>query len=64
MMTLAELAAAGLSAIKSIADSLSAAHAGTITPDEAMAQIASFHTQLLADQAAADAALKARFSTP
>jgi hypothetical protein len=61
MISLLELTTTGLSLISSITKNLSDAHAGTITPDQALAQIAADHAQLAADRAVEDKALADRF---
>lgn len=60
-MNLTALTIAGLQLIETVVTQLRAAHAGTISPADAIAQINTVHTQLLADQAVDDAALAAKF---
>jgi hypothetical protein len=58
---IAELVEAGLAAIAQIVATIEAAKAGTVSPATATAAIASFQQSLAANNAAADAALAAKF---
>lgn len=60
-MNLTDLTLAGLQLIETVVTQLRAAHAGTISAADALAQINTVHTQLLADQNTDDAALAAKF---
>lgn len=61
MKTLAEVIAIGLNIITSVANAIAQASAGTLTPDEALAQMAKAIQEDKAVDARVDAALDAKF---
>lgn len=55
---------AGWEAVKAIISTIEQAKAGTITPEEALAQIPTMNAELASDDAATAAAEAAKFPTP
>ena len=60
-MSLAQLAIFAVATIQAIADAVRDAAEGKVTTEEAHARIVSLHAKLASNDAAADAALVARF---
>lgn len=62
-ITIVELTIHGIEMISEISKTLSDAHAGKLTPAEALAKIDSHHSTLLSDRARRDAEAAAKFGT-
>lgn len=61
-MTFAELVILGMNTIRAVLEAIQEAHDGKVTPDQAADRIKALRKALDANDAAADAALNARFS--